>query len=234
MITSSVSVLVPYRPGDAHRVRTWEWVQAYVQHLLPKAEIVTADSGMEPFSYGDSINLAAAHASGDVFFIVDADCVHTSTFPALALEALAQGAAWCGTSEYVATTELGASALLCVSPETQISGMARKWGAIEDRFQSPAGCVMLPRSAFETVEGYDHRFKGWGWMDWAFFASLYALVGQRLAIPNTATVHLWHSRKPEEYGDNPHAKASRDLAWRYTEAAESPATMRALIAERNA
>ena len=80
----SVSVVVPWRGGCAHRERAWEWVQAWYAELHPEFEIVVgeAEDG-DGWRKANAVLAGARRASGDVIVVADADVV-TDLAPAIA------------------------------------------------------------------------------------------------------------------------------------------------------
>jgi predicted glycosyltransferase involved in capsule biosynthesis len=61
------------------------------------------------------------------------------------------------------------------------------------RNKSQAGVLVMPREAYEAVEGYDERFKIWGYEDNAFAEKLNKKWCPALRTSGDV-VHLWHAR----------------------------------------
>lgn len=189
----SLSILVPYRSDGGPRQRIADWVRGRMEAQFADAEIIWADDGSEQFSRSGSRNEAARRANGDVFLFVDADTCFSEAQIRRGLSLIEQGAPWVlpyGNREYFNLTQEDSEALL-TGPVDVLLERPLQW---EHRIESWAGAVMVPRSAFELVCGYDERFNGWGGEDNAFRFALDAVVGgyTRLALENVQ--HIWHPR----------------------------------------
>lgn len=93
-----------------------------------------------------------------------------------------------------------------------------------------SGIFAVNTDLWDEVGGFDERFIGWGYEDWAFMWSCMTLGGIERAPGHC--VHLWHPRKHEEEAGQPHYKDNEALFFRYRDAAGDPVAMRALLAER--
>jgi predicted glycosyltransferase involved in capsule biosynthesis len=75
---------------------------------------------------------------------------------------------------------------------------------------SVAGVLVVPRAAYEATDGYDERFKGWGYEDdsqaWKWDHEWYP--HKRLAGP---CYHLWHPPAVDGDFKNPHIDENRRL-----------------------
>jgi hypothetical protein len=70
---SSVSVLVPWRPGCPHRDAAWAWVQSRYALEHPDWELITGACAPGPYNRSEAILDAASRAAGEVFVVADAD-----------------------------------------------------------------------------------------------------------------------------------------------------------------
>jgi predicted glycosyltransferase involved in capsule biosynthesis len=69
--------------------------------------------------------------------------------------------------------------------------------------ESPGGCNMISREAFERIEGYDERFIGWGFEDNDFYQrSLKANNLLRFSDPDAICWHMHHDQAIRT--ENPH------------------------------
>jgi hypothetical protein len=89
----------------------------------------------------------------------------------------------------------------------------------------------VPRGLFESVDGFDERFAGWGYEDRAFFYACRTFGGLTLRVPGPA-YHLWHQPAAERQAAVGPRSANRLLGARYEEANGDRAAMLALIRER--
>lgn len=219
---ASLSILVPYRPNTPHRERLWAWVRRYLEYYLPDAELLAMDSQDDPFAYGNSVNKAFQASTGEHLLIADADTVFSPLFIEEGRQSLSQHP-WVATVSYIEISPEGTESLLQSEPR-DLHRPAEHF--IQAEYHSFAGAILLTCEAFETVGGYDTRFRGWGWMDGALFTCLKTLVGQPYEIRDTMTMHLWHPIILNEQKFNPYAAESQLLGWRYTEALGDPDAMR--------
>lgn len=213
-------VLVPWRAGDPHRDASWAYVLARWTGLgLP---IVTGDTP-GPFSRAGARNAAAELAGAwDVAIFVDADTVVRDAGPirAAIVEAAATGRIIVPHEEYVALSARGTVLVL--------AGDRAGWRRILRRVAgAPLGVLVIPRSAWETLGGFDERFAGWGGEDVAFARAARTLVG--FDRRPGQIWHLWHPRDPSKPR---YIAAPNPLAARYRDAIGKPAAMRALLDER--
>jgi predicted glycosyltransferase involved in capsule biosynthesis len=95
-----------------------------------------------------------------------------------------------------------------------------------DRPPAVGGCIIVTRDAFETVNGYDDGFVGWGFEDRAFAASLWTLVHSLMVRVPGYVYHLWH---PAVRFEQPNLQRSRERWAAYQAAVGAPEKMRALV-----
>lgn len=77
-----------------------------------------------------------------------------------------------------------------------------------------SACVIVPRKVWDTVGGFDERFRGWGWEDSAFMWAADTLTGNHLRLHGD----LWHLFHPPAQEKNTASKSwqsNRALAMRY-------------------
>jgi hypothetical protein len=221
-----VVILVPWRGGDPERERLWEWTRAWWERKYPEWPIyVGVQEDDEPFNAAATRNKAAALAGDwDVAIVLDADAICET-----AREAVAE--AWATQSYTLAFTR----AIRLTPEETEI---VMSGGPYPER-KGPVGpiesmCVVLPRSVWDTVGGYDERFVGWGAEDNAMLVATTCLVGRHHTVPGEVW-HLHHTPAADsDRGDGPWRpietlKANRALFDIYARAQGYPDAMRALI-----
>lgn len=96
---------------------------------------------------------------------------------------------------------------------------------------SVSSMLVVPRTVWDTVRGFDERHVGWGSEDRSFHRACEVLTGPPLRVMGICW-HLAHDRTAQAKDRNhPAYRANRALYLRYRQAA-TPRRMRALIGER--
>lgn len=54
------------------------------------------------------------------------------------------------------------------------------------------GIMGISRESMQYISGWDERFRGRGWEDYAFTSKLKLFLGDNLHVFNTIALHLWH------------------------------------------
>lgn len=183
-----ISFLVPRRSDGGQRDAVWSWLRQRWHANFPQAEIIEGDS--DPFNRSESINAAAARATGDVFVIVDADSWVT---PSAVREAIDSGRpyqlAW---DTGYKLTEAATRSVLASDPHAVRFYTAWvKQRLAEKPHTHLSGCLVVTREAFEAVGGFDEEFRGWGFEDTAFVYALDDAFGGQPRV-KAPLVHLWH------------------------------------------
>lgn len=201
-----ISILIPWRSDrTTERERNFEWCRARWRAALPKAEICIADSGAPRFNRSASRNTTFAISHGSVLVIADADTSFVD--PGHVRAAVRQVASgqrrWClPFTEYYVTTHESAAHICDLPPDTDLTANEGILVDIEQHSEARidtglSGIVVVHRSAYEAVNGYDEGFEGWGWEDTFFARSLSRRWGPLLRIPG-AVFHLWHPTHAEK------------------------------------
>ena len=221
----NAAILVPRRADGGRRDALWEFTRRHWEDLgLP---IVEGQSPDGPFNAAAARN-EAARLAGDweVAVVVDADTVMLDHEPVRrAIKIAAQSGQFVRPYQrYWMTDESGAATLMATGK--------RPGGGIRLLRPSDAhgGVNVVPRALWDTVGGYDERFRGWGSEDAAFEIACRSLGGFA-QIPGEV-FHLWHPLSPDRSTADPGFQANVALRHRY-EAVRRPSMMRALLAERN-
>lgn len=223
-----LSVIVPYRPDHGHRDKSWAWVKARWETLLPEAEIIVAsdDGGSSPgeFNHPLAINRAVKQSLGDVLLIADADTAFDPHWVQRAhLLVECRECAWVMPTYYDKLTPafsewvLEQDTRLIIEPtidDIEWEGKSVSW----------SGLVVVPREGFNFVEGYDERFAWWGADDVAFGLTMDALWGKHTRLKGAA-YHLWHPQ-PTTDTRHPSARWQNMLVERYKAAAEDADAIR--------
>lgn len=232
----SVSVIIPFRPGPrrrgqrvperdgASREDIFDWVLRRWEALCPSYEIVVADSDATAFNRSAARNQAFRRSSGDVVIVADADVAPHHGALQWAVPDVEEGFSdWViGFNRYVQLTGRQTRLVLAMDPPREVGVPDRpRWSTD----QGNAGLLIMRRSAFEEVGGYDERFTEWGWEDWAFANALHTLVHPLVTVPYPL-IHLHHPRDP----DRRQQKRRMEALWKpYERAFGDAEAMRAVI-----
>jgi glycosyltransferase involved in cell wall biosynthesis len=230
-MTPRLSILVPYRPGEPWRDRSWTeavrpaW-QEIVDHLNAELIVESPGPGAHPgeFNHPRAINAARQRASGEVLVIADAD---TEPDPpswivaAAGLSALGR-AHWVLPAEYWQLSAAQTQAALSDTGDWVDDPTRAEWVGYA---QSWSGCVVVAAWAFDLVGGYDERWEFWGSDDAAFSKCMDTLVGPVTRLEGRC-LHYWHPRpSAHHYGHERH-REQHALQERYDAAAGDVEAMR--------
>lgn len=223
-----VSLIVPWRGGDPNRERLWRFCRRYWTSHYPNFQLVTCDSGDEPFTRGRSINQGVEQAKGDILVIADADTLVAHVDEAVEIAERGEWSIAYQPGQYCALTEQATEVLLKTDPRGQIREPTRE--ECRERITSYSGVLAMPREAFEKVGGFDPRHLGWGSEDLSFMFALDTLWKPCVRASGWA-IAPWHPHLEEDRFDQPHFKANEALCKRYEGAYGNPSAMRNLITE---
>lgn len=224
-----ISFCVPFRPDNDYREKAFEFLARKLSDdwAGPGVQLIMGDSRAEQFNRSASRNAAAKQATGDVLIFVDADSVVPKAQIEWALAALEHTHWAFPYNQYFALTEVGSQAFMDGNMQPEYKYL---FPSTETPEPSVGGCVVVRRSAFDLVHGYDERFIGWGEEDRAFALALGTLCGPP-AYSNGPLYHLWHPDPDSEHFDQPHFMDNRLLCNRYRSASGNPALMHQLVME---
>lgn len=216
----NAAVIVPWRSGGCpHREAAWK----HVRRMWADRGLVVlpADDDGTPFSRACSLNLAhdslARTVHPDVYVIADADFLVSE---AQAQDAIDQAAEAPGMvvafDRYCYLTELGT--------ELALDGERRRWWKHLQfvLHNTVSSCVAVSAETWDTVGGFDPRWRAWGAEDVQFEAACHALAGPTRWIHGDGH-HLWHPVEANRPAQN------FDMLAPYIAARSDPEAMRALV-----
>jgi hypothetical protein len=223
---------VPFREtGDGHRTRLWDFVRARLEHQIDIEIVVGTDDGSDPFNKSMAFNDAASRATGDLFYMLDADCVVPGAQVREA-GAIAKENGW--SRPWHRKVKLGQAdteEILRIGPA---DWDGTSWNNRPDRVNAFFGAppLMITREVYFDVGGMDERYRGWGGEDWTFARKVWKLGYGLYRYVQGTCVHLWHPRIGD-YGHDLWAGQdglfpNRELDLEYNRA-QTPEQMRALV-----
>jgi glycosyltransferase involved in cell wall biosynthesis len=191
-----ISVLVAFRDtGDGERTRIWDFVRARLAHEMPDVEIVVGtDDGVDPFNKCMALNRAAAAATGDVFYVLDADTIVSAAQVYAALDLLGPDTWSRPWRRKVKLSQRQSEAIMAQDPAEWNGDWNRK--TRPDRLNAfwAAPPVMVTRAQWDDVGGMDERYGGWGGEDVAFTRAMHQIGYGLPKRANGDALHLWHPR----------------------------------------
>lgn len=243
-----LSVIVPFRDDDGTRGarKIWlieHWKKVLSEHGLKHEIILCSEDGV-PFSKAVAVHNGVAKSRGDILALIDADTVVPGYAVAecvrrirLALERGDREWAMPYKDVYRLTLKATASFMEGELPLPPTDEDIEDFG--KDGFRYGAMIQIMPREAWDTVQGFDPRFRGWGGEDVCLKITLDTLYTEAYVFPSDL-IHLWHDRPGREKGyatrywpGQVGLMVNSRLASRYGVARGKPNVLRALIAERD-
>lgn len=183
-----VSILIPWLP-EPTRIDGWRYVRNTLIARHPDWEVLSvANPGR--WSKAAAINHAVEQSTADILIIHDADVICHPKALAKAVELISEGWAWCSPLNRLNRLDRETSLEIMrgeLDPSDGLPG--RKYQEI---FTPGCGAVVLPRDAWEKVNGWDERFQEWGGEDYAIGCALDTLWGEHCELDAPAW-HLWHT-----------------------------------------
>lgn len=227
MVTGTdVPVLVPRRADHGRRDEIWARLQS---HAWRDTRVVEGHHDDGPFNRAAALNVAAA-AAGDWEYAIIADS--DSFVPAPQLH---------GALDLARRHDqvvIAHSRWLNVEPDETRQILEQGWIEHRDKRAqytfTVSSMLVVPRTAWDAVNGFDERFQGWGREDNAFIRAVKLLHGFPLRIDGTV-YHLAHDRPVEDTNrhQSPLFRAN-EARWRQYMNARTPDQMRALVAGNRA
>lgn len=195
LFDKKISILVPYQSDGGYRDRNWYWVKKRYETLMPNAEICIGNYDNEPFSRSIAINNAAKLATRDIFIIADSDIIFDMNQIAKAILALCDFT-WVIPYSIINYLTLQQTNRLQKMKSDVIINNIGFTDYVKSNYYNVGGITILKREHFEKVNGFDERFKGWGYEDNAFQRAMDTLCGPYGRV-NNSLWHMYHEPAPQ-------------------------------------
>lgn len=229
MTPPRTAILVPRRAGISDRDKLWAFARGWWLNDYPDWPVVEGHHDIGPFNRGAAINRAAADA-GDwqVAVIIDADVLLDPIAVRAAVElAHLSNRMVLGYTERVHLTAKGTDKVL--------AGYKGDWRApgmvVRELHDACSSCVVVSRTLWDEVGGFDERFEGWGWEDVAFRVACETFSGSPMVNIGGVCWHLHHRPSHENNAREVTFQANKARGDRYREARWDATAMRAIIDE---
>jgi hypothetical protein len=196
---TKIVFLVARREDKGHRDEVWAYCKARWERLFPDWPIYEGHHEEGLFNRSAAVNGAATDAGDwDVAIVLDSDVMLSKSWLQKAVK------------ETIKTDKV-------TWPHTRIRNMGeddakrvlktnRDFGDEIDQREidllvertnpiSWSCCIVIPRSVYDALGGFDERFQGWGFEDMAFQSAVCGLFGwNRL---QGEIVHFWHPKSED-------------------------------------
>lgn len=203
-----VVFLVARRDDQGHRDALWAYCKARWERLFPDWQIVEGHHDDGPFNRSAAVNLAAEKAGDwDIGIVIDSDVLISRSLleKAVALADRTQKVTW----PHTRIRNIRERETMRILADMEDSGGVTVFGPELDRDEldlivertnplSWSCCIVIPRSQYDALGGFDERFKGWGYEDMAFQSAVCGLLGWNRQKGDI--VHLWHPRSEDRIG----------------------------------
>lgn len=222
-------ILAPRRSDGGHRDRLWEFCRKRWQTDFPDWPIVEGHHDEGPFNRSAAINRASRDAGAwDVAVVIDCDVLAHSPAVRYGVEvASTLGCIVVSHDERVMLNKSGTEKVL-----GGFTGSWRSTNMVERVWQDSVSCaVIVPRSVWDAVGGFDELFVGWGFEDTAFRIAAETLTGKQLIKLSSELFHLWHPESSETRRSSPTYRANAIRVQRYRDARWRPDDLAVLLTE---
>lgn len=228
-----LSILIPFKSDGGRRDEIFDWVLRRFDSLFPEAEIIIGRNDDTVFSRAKARNNAAANASGGLFLFADADIIIDHDSIVSAYNTITEDQkGWA--VPYIYYTKLGpiiSDRILYSDPSYPIDlfEMDREGPTHSGSY---ASLQLLTREQFYGVNGFDHRFVGWGAEDQAFTDSLRCLYGEPYRAVYGHAMHIYHPHTAATTTHHDGYAAGMHLWDRYRSLMHDPEAMKEFLFER--
>jgi hypothetical protein len=218
-IKEKISLLVPYTGDEATREVNWDALKQYWEINLPEAELIIEGDDSVPFCKTAAVNRAFRKSTGDVVVILDADCfmdpevirecadnIRVARCEGYPLWYVPYRSFYRLTEETTTILRflicLNSTYYQCVSEwlgDPPTDNMYQHHNSNSSAHWFGALVQIMPREAFELVDGMDERFIGWGGEDISFMNAVDTLYGRHRTHPGPV-YHMWHKSISNGWG----------------------------------
>jgi hypothetical protein len=228
-------ILVPRRADHGERDAIWEWVRRWWDVWTGLPVIEGWDEGEAPFNRSRALNRAAGAAGGWlVAVVIDADVIVAPGLVERAItRACATGAPVQAYTDRFHLGPVGTTMILGREPlSVNLRFPPHHWVGPDHLrvHDSCSGALVVTRTLWDKVGGFDERFVGWGFEDQGARLAFETLSGHTLVRTIGALYHLHHTVDPGHYPASPTVSANRARAERYLAARGDPGRMREVLA----
>jgi hypothetical protein len=232
-MSSRTGILIPYRAGDAHRTRAFDFVRQWYSGLHDAQIFIGHDDGPGRFNRARALNRAsfAADEYGgiDVYLVVDADTFVDLDQARAAIDTARETQRLVHAfTEWRGLSPLGTTKIYEGQDPTTWTPVLLRQRAREVYYNAVSSALAVHKSTWNQTQGFDVGFQGWGYEDQAFYAAATTFTGVSLRVQGQAW-HLFHPPARERTAAITKGSPNRGLRDRYHEAQGNPAAMRALI-----
>ena len=190
-MATKIPVFVPYRSDGGHRDLNWALIKETIWDEAPWAEVVVGESPDGPFNLSAARNDAASKLDWDVAIFADADSI-------VSLDTLD---AALGAALETDRPVLPHSRWVNVTYEERNQFILNKYVEYNPKRTVVSGTkssmLVIPRKAYDAVNGFDERFRGWGWEDTAFHLAMTNLYAPFIQFEGI----VWHLEHERPTGD---------------------------------
>lgn len=222
-----VVVLIPRRADTGRRDQVWTWVKNRWGEEVDWPVYEGHDDGPGKFNRSLAINRASEKAGAwDVAVVADSDtfCGTDQLKEAVKGATESDCGFWLAYDRYMYLTRKMSDEIM--------TGFQGCWedGVEWSMTGTCSSMVVVRRSLWDEVQGFDPGFVGWGFEDVAFSHACQTFGGGLQRTPGPVW-HLWHPSSPENSHRSPEWHANRDRMLRYGEVSYDQPKMRKLLAE---
>lgn len=228
-------ILVPRRDDNGPRDALWQWCKGWWEREQSHLPVIEGYHTDGLFNRSAAINTAARHAGEwEVAVIIDSDVICDPNRVKQGIEIA------CTTGKmvlpHVQRRDLSAKGSQLVIgtwdgswpldvPERHI----RQVYSVDNGHPSVSSVVIVPRSLWDTIGGFDESFRGWGYEDTAFAAAAETFAG--IVRMEGEVWHFWHptAREGKRGTESWHRNSAKGQ--RYRAAIGDQLAIRALQAE---